>query len=147
VSKDFEYKMVIDFLVAENMMTEALNMTFYKTDISLRQLASFSSKSGLKNEAEDDVEVFLIPNGFNNVTKTGYLSHVVDRRLNKIIITFNDQPVSGGIVDFMGWKLNQNFIKFKVLLIPKAYIKRGSTCNPSKMFGGFLSAQLPTVKF
>lgn len=40
MSKDFEYKMVIDFLVAENLMTESLNMTFYKTDVNLRQLAS-----------------------------------------------------------------------------------------------------------
>lgn len=40
VSKDFLYKMVIDFLVAENMMTESLNMTFYKADINLRSILS-----------------------------------------------------------------------------------------------------------
>ena len=40
MSKDFLYKMVIDFLVAENMMTESLNMTFYKADINLRSILS-----------------------------------------------------------------------------------------------------------
>jgi hypothetical protein len=41
VSENFEYKLAIDFLVAQNLFTFDLNMTFYKVGISLQQLNKF----------------------------------------------------------------------------------------------------------
>lgn len=96
VSEGFEYKLGIDFIVAEGLRSADLNMTYNRADFSIDRLTSFKGESEMKGDKEE-WEMFLLPNGFNNVSLTGTVSNKKVENSDKFAITAN-QAESGELV-------------------------------------------------
>ena len=88
VKEDFQYKLSIDFLVAEGLKSADLNMTYNRASFSLDSLPIFKSGTEKMGKIEE-WEMFLLPNGFNNVSLTGTVSGKRVENSDKFAITAN----------------------------------------------------------
>jgi hypothetical protein len=87
----------------------------------------------------EDWEMILIPNGYNNASMTGHVTHKALQHSSKYLLTFSEGT---GEDSFLRWPLNQNFILFKALFIPKADLNANSPssdCKGSPFFSGLLA--------
>lgn len=82
--------MRIDFLVAEGLKSADLNMTYNRADFSIDSLPMIKTETEMKGNIEE-WEMFLLPNGFNNVSLTGTVSNKRVENSDKLAITANKE--------------------------------------------------------
>lgn len=76
---------------------------------------------------------------------TGHISQKVQTNINKLILLYQDNTNGHSTADFMGWPLNQNFVLFKIVFLPKKQLITSSTCETNNVFKGFLSTTLASI--
>lgn len=95
VREDFYYRLSIDFMVGEGFRSADLNMTYNRADFSIDSPAL---KNGAKKlEKDEEWVMFLLPNGFNNISLTGTIIGKRVENSDKFAITAN-QKLSGELV-------------------------------------------------
>lgn len=64
----------------------------------------------------------MIPNGFSNVSLTGYVTHQLVPNTDIFVIRFKDEHYGSNMHQSEIWPLNSKYIWYAVVLIPKQYL-------------------------
>jgi hypothetical protein len=66
--------------------------------------------------------MLLFPTGFNNLTLTGRVVYSYIFKSDMYVVHYMDHSGGHGEHDSMGWKENQNYIKYRAVFIPPSYL-------------------------
>lgn len=140
VSSDFTYRIVADYLVARGLKVKDLNMTSFQEHLFLKDVVSYNAENARETlgkeipfNNEDAWYMLLFPSGFNNLTLTGHVVYSYILNSDMYVVHYMDHSGAHGEHDSMGWPEQQNYIKYRAVFLPPAYLDDLS-CTPVERF-------------
>ena len=121
--------------MAHGLKVHTLHMTSYQEHIMLKDVVSFNEHNQRDNMAavtpfnnQDALLCLMFPNGWNNLTLTGGVryNYVLDTTM--YVVHYMDPTNGHGEHDFQDWPEGKNQIEYKILFIPRDYLKGLSEC-------------------
>jgi hypothetical protein len=141
VSPNFTYRIVADYLVARGLKVRDLNMTSFQEHLFLKEVVSYD-KNNVREDLGKDIPfnnedawyMLLFPSGFNNLTLTGHVVYSYLLNSDMYVVHFMDHSGAHGEHDSMGWPEKKNYIKYRAVFIPPAYLTAHPSCSPLEKF-------------
>lgn len=126
VDTKYPYSLTLKYLIAHGLKTTTLNITDYQWHYYKRSLYTYDQNNTLDDNSkpfhnnQDADMMLLIPNGFNDLSLTGYMSSsfVLDTEMYVIHymnMKTHDQP-------HMGWKVGTDYVLMRVVFLQKGYL-------------------------